>query len=46
MAESSELADMGHVAKIRMWFSVIKVWAFPMYLGFAAAFRWNSYSEH
>lgn len=42
MARSTDLADIEHVANIRMWFIVTKVHAFTIYLGFAAAFSWNS----
>ena len=40
MAESTDLADMEHVAKIRIGSIIAKVWAFTMDLGLATAFRW------
>ena len=40
MAESTDLADTEHVAKIRISSIKAKVWAFTMDLGFATAFSW------
>ena len=42
MAESSDLADMEHVVKMELRFTMARVWAFTMDLGFASVFTWIS----
>ena len=42
MVESSDLADMEHVVKMELWFTMARVWAFTMDLGFASVFSWIS----
>ena len=42
MAESSDLADMEHVVKMELRFTMARVWAFTMDLGFTSVFSWIS----